>query len=275
MCAAVLVVLAGSYGAPRAAAAPGSGGSTYAEPEITAVKCAGGDTRRCAQGALLRLSGNNLAATRKVVFLGGAGSRDDRRAIPRSASAHRVLVSVPATAASGMVRVSPADDEAPRVALRVLAAPRAQGIMNTAALSAGVFPVQGAHDYGTFVNAFGGGRGHQGQDVLADCGIRLVAALDGQVTTRRYHPRAGNFVVVQADDGTSQVYMHLRSPATVQEGQRVSAGQPLGHVGQTGRSSACHLHFELWTAPGWQTGGEAVDPLPLLRQWEHAKPTPA
>jgi len=102
-----------------------------------------------------------------------------------------------------------------------------------------------------------------------------VAALDGQVTTQRYHPRAGNFVVVQADDGTSQVYMHLRSPATVQEGQRVSAGQPLGHVGQTGRASTCHLHFELWTAPGWQTGGEAVDPLPLLRQWQRAKPTSA
>ena len=65
VCAAVLVVLAGPYGAPRAAAAPGSGGSTYVEPEITAVKCAGGDTRSCAQGALLRLSGNNLAATRK------------------------------------------------------------------------------------------------------------------------------------------------------------------------------------------------------------------
>jgi murein DD-endopeptidase MepM/ murein hydrolase activator NlpD len=37
-------------------------------------------------------------------------------------------------------------------------------------------------------------------------------------------------------------------------------------VGQTGRASTCHLHFELWTAPGWYEGGEAVDPEQLLRR---------
>jgi murein DD-endopeptidase MepM/ murein hydrolase activator NlpD len=39
-------------------------------------------------------------------------------------------------------------------------------------------------------------------------------------------------------------------------------------VGETGRASGCHLHFELWTAPGWYKGGRAVDPLPTLRRWD-------
>lgn len=60
--------------------------------------------------------------------------------------------------------------------------------------------------------------------------------------------------------------MHLRSPARVAAGDRVDTGHRIGVVGQTGRASTCHLHFELWTAPGWYEGGEPVDPRPLLRR---------
>ena len=70
---------------------------------------------------------------------------------------------------------------------------------------------------------------------------------------------------MNADDGTSQAYMHLRSAATVRRGDRVETGHPLGQVGDTGRATGCHLHFELWTAPGWYQGGEPVDPLPWLQ----------
>jgi murein DD-endopeptidase MepM/ murein hydrolase activator NlpD len=128
--------------------------------------------------------------------------------------------------------------------------------------------VQGTHDYGTATNAFGGGREHQGQDILAACGTPVVAALGGEVTLTRFQERAGNYVVIKADDGTSQAYMHLLEPATVTKGDRVTAGQALGQVGQTGRTTACHLHFELWTTPGWYEGGVAIDPLPLLKAWD-------
>ena len=128
------------------------------------------------------------------------------------------------------------------------------------------FPVVGKHDFGTSENGFGGGRGHQGQDLLAACGTPVVAARAGEVTVTRWHAAAGNFAVVEAHNGTNHVYMHLRGPARVAVGDRVEAGHRIGAVGQTGRASTCHLHFELWTAPGWYEGGEPVDPVPLLRR---------
>jgi len=79
--------------------------------------------------------------------------------------------------------------------------------------------------------------------------------------------RAGNYAVITADDGTSQAYVHMLQPATVIRDQRVTAGQPIGQVGETGRATGGHLHFELWTAPGWYQGGTAVDPLPELQQY--------
>ena len=65
--------------------------------------------------------------------------------------------------------------------------------------------------------------------------------------------------------------MHLREHALVDEGDRVYTGQPLGYVGDTGDATACHLHFEMWTQPGWYKGGHPIDPLPSLKRWERAE----
>jgi len=130
--------------------------------------------------------------------------------------------------------------------------------------------VQGTHDFGTSINRFGGGRGHKGQDIFAACGTPIVAARGGKVTWAEYHARAGNYAVITADDGTSQAYMHMRKPALVERGELVPAGQPIGEIGETGRAQGCHLHFELWTAPGWYRGGKAVDPLADLQRWDAA-----
>jgi murein DD-endopeptidase MepM/ murein hydrolase activator NlpD len=135
-----------------------------------------------------------------------------------------------------------------------------------------IFPVRGAHGYGDAANGFGAGRdghSHQGQDVLAKCATPLVAAVGGVVRTRAVQWAAGNYVVID-DPITKQsyVYAHLRSRAIVRPGQRVSAGDPIGVVGETGDATTCHLHFELWTAPGWYAGGQPIDPLATLKAWD-------
>ena len=133
-----------------------------------------------------------------------------------------------------------------------------------------IFPIRGRHDLGrTPAHGFGGGRGHMGQDLLADCGTRLVAARGGIVTFAGFQARAGNYIVITGSDQQSYVYMHMRGPSALRTGQPVLTGQPVGEVGETGRASGCHLHFELWTAPGWRVGeATAVDPLPELARWD-------
>jgi murein DD-endopeptidase MepM/ murein hydrolase activator NlpD len=56
----------------------------------------------------------------------------------------------------------------------------------------------------------------------------------------------------------------------VKTSDRVYTGQPLGEVGESGNAHGCHLHFELWSAPGWYNGGRALDPLPELRRWDRS-----
>jgi len=131
------------------------------------------------------------------------------------------------------------------------------------------FPILGPHVYGTGGAAFGGGRGHQGQDVFAACGTPLVAAHAGTVKFNGFQGRAGNYLVIDNDDmATDYGYMHLRDKALVAEGDHVATGQLVGYVGDTGDADGCHLHFEIWTAPGWYAGGHPIDPLPSLKSWD-------
>ena len=135
-----------------------------------------------------------------------------------------------------------------------------------------IFPVRGGHNYGNAGARFGAprsGHTHEGQDVMAKCGTRLVAARGGVVKMNKFHGAAGNYVVIDAD-GTDVDYMyaHLVSPSPIKAGQHVFTGQQIGNVGQTGDATACHLHFELWSGPGWYSGGAPFDPLPSLRAWD-------
>ena len=131
------------------------------------------------------------------------------------------------------------------------------------------FPIRGPHYFGESAARFGGGRGHQGHDTFAACGTPLVAARGGVVKFKQYHGAAGHYLVIDGErTGVDYTYMHLRDAALVDEGDRVRTGQLIGYVGQTGRASGCHLHFEMWTAPGWYDGGKPFDPLPSLLAWD-------
>jgi murein DD-endopeptidase MepM/ murein hydrolase activator NlpD len=134
------------------------------------------------------------------------------------------------------------------------------------------FPVLGAHDFGGPAGRFGAprsGHTHQGQDVMAACGTPLVAARGGTVQYSGYEGNAGNYVVIDGKGTTNDfMYAHLAEPSPLQTDDQVRTGQPIGIVGETGDATACHLHFEIWTAPGWYQGGSPIDPLPYLEKWD-------
>jgi murein DD-endopeptidase MepM/ murein hydrolase activator NlpD len=134
------------------------------------------------------------------------------------------------------------------------------------------FPILGAHEFSLNGGRFGAGRSghtHQGQDVMAACGLPLVAARGGTVQYSEYEANAGNYVVIDGK-GTPYdfMYAHLAEPSPLQAGDTVRTGQPIGIVGDTGDATACHLHFEMWGAPGWYEGGSPFDPLPYLEEWD-------
>ena len=137
------------------------------------------------------------------------------------------------------------------------AAPRA--VAQTGSAS---FPIQGEWKYGRGLSG-----GHEGVDVLAACGTPMIAPEGGEVVRVASQSSAGNYVIVRSPAGEDQVFMHLQEPSPVERGADLAPGAAIGAVGQTGNASTCHLHFEIWTAPGWYEGGKARDPAPDIAAW--------
>ncbi len=162
-----------------------------------------------------------------------------------------------ATGADGAVARSVADGEAERDAFD---------------LRGHIFPIRASHNYGGAGADFGSGRSghsHQGHDVFARCGARLVAARGGTVKGKKFHSAAGNYVVIDGQDSDlDYFYAHLEQPTPFKVGDRVHTGQQIGTVGQSGNARGCHLHFELWNGPGWYSGGAPFDPLAQLKAWD-------
>ena len=178
---------------------------------------------------------------------------------------------VTAAAATGLVALAPAIAAADGGSGGVGTDPTTGGGGGGSATSksGGVFPIKGHHTYG---DGIGAGRGHQGQDLLAKCGKPVVAAEPGKVRFVDYQASgAGNYIVIKSKQtGFDYVYMHLAKKASARRGDTISAGEQLGVVGTTGSSTACHLHFEMWTKPGWYRGGDVENPKPYLKAWDRA-----
>jgi murein DD-endopeptidase MepM/ murein hydrolase activator NlpD len=116
------------------------------------------------------------------------------------------------------------------------------------------WPING----GILRDGIGAGRGHGGVDICAPQGTEIYAAADGVVICAEYQSNGyGNLVKVDHGDGHVTYYAHMSEiRATV--GQTVKAGELLGLVGQTGRASGNHLHFEV------QLNGSRQDPLDYI-----------
>ncbi|MFM8561566.1 MAG: M23 family metallopeptidase [Solirubrobacterales bacterium] len=158
--------------------------------------------------------------------------------------------------------------------LTVKARPRPVPAPEPPTSGSGVFPVQGgAWSFGGDGARFGAGRPghtHEGQDVIGASGLTIVAPLAGVIRFVDYQAGgAGRYVVMRADNGWDMMFAHLQMRSVVvKEGERVKAGQKLGLLGSTGRSSGPHLHFELWP-DGWRdkAGTRPIDPLYQLKRW--------
>lgn len=254
-------------GAQESPAAVGGGASlTPTAPAATApAVCA--PSAACQPGQTLRLTGKDFSAGQLVRFAGARSPADDRRARPLTLTATELEVRVPRAATTGPVDLVTDTGSSIRIVERLVVAPAGGDAVG--ALPTDLFPIRARHDLGqTPTNNFGGARGHKGQDMFAACGSPIVAARGGTVTKRAFQARAGNYVVITTDTGESHVYMHMAAPSPLTQGDDVVTGEAVGKVGDTGVAEGCHLHFELWTAPGWYTGGKAVDPLPRLKAWD-------
>ncbi len=98
---------------------------------------------------------------------------------------------------------------------------------------------------------------HKGVDIAAAHGTPVQATHDGVVEEVRFHKNLGRFVKVRHSHSEYSMYGHL-SKATVTEGERINAGDMVGNVGSTGRSTGPHLDYSL------RRNGEAVDPMKFL-----------
>jgi murein DD-endopeptidase MepM/ murein hydrolase activator NlpD len=86
---------------------------------------------------------------------------------------------------------------------------------------------------------------HTGLDFSAETGTPILAAAGGVVTSQEFHPAYGNVVDLDHGNGLVTRYAHA-SRVHVKLGQIVKRGQAIAEVGNTGRSTGAHLHFEVW-----------------------------
>jgi murein DD-endopeptidase MepM/ murein hydrolase activator NlpD len=85
---------------------------------------------------------------------------------------------------------------------------------------------------------------HWGLDIKAPAGTPVLSAGEGKATVITGHNDYGNFVVIDHGNGLQTAYAHMDS-VSIKNGESVKQGQEIGKVGNTGRSTGPHLHFEV------------------------------
>ncbi len=119
------------------------------------------------------------------------------------------------------------------------------------------FPVRG---YYRSTSGFGPrwGRMHEGHDWAGATGTPIHATADGVVVHAGRQGGYGNLIKIKHDFGYETRYAHL-SRIRVKVGQRVSRGERIGDMGNTGRSTGTHLHYEI------RRSGTAINPMKYIK----------
>ncbi|WP_238547696.1 DUF5930 domain-containing protein [Meridianimarinicoccus roseus] len=104
----------------------------------------------------------------------------------------------------------------------------------------------------------GGSRLHAGMDWAGAYGTPIYASADGVVTHAGWQSGYGRLVKIQHEFGIETRFAHL-SKINVQVGQRVSRGDMIGGMGNSGRSTGTHLHYEV------RVNGDPVNPMTYIK----------
>lgn len=114
--------------------------------------------------------------------------------------------------------------------------------------------------YGWRIDPFNGHKAfHEGLDFPASTGTPILAAADGIVSATEQTPDYGNIVKINHGSGLETRYAHA-SKILVKAGERVTKGQQVALVGNTGRSTGPHLHYEI------RLNGNPLDPRQYLHK---------
>jgi murein DD-endopeptidase MepM/ murein hydrolase activator NlpD len=124
------------------------------------------------------------------------------------------------------------------------------------------YPYRGemSSGYGYRSNPFGGYSGelHSGVDFKGNIGDPVYVTADGIVEKSEWYSGYGNAVVIYHTQGYQTLYGHL-TRVNVEPGETVKAGNVIGFLGSTGRSTGPHVHYEI------RKNGIDIDPAPFLR----------
>jgi len=125
-----------------------------------------------------------------------------------------------------------------------------------------VLPVEGgwySSNFGWRIDPFNGVRAfHEGMDFMAEVGTPARAAAGGVVIYSDFHPQYGNMIEIDHGNGLVTRYAHL-SKRLAKIGDVVMSSGKIGTVGNTGRSTGPHLHFEV------RQNGAPLNPVRFLR----------
>ena len=103
-----------------------------------------------------------------------------------------------------------------------------------------------------------GTRMHDGTDFAASYGTPVYATADGTIAYADWDSGYGRLIKIQHDYGIETRYAHL-SQIRVEVGQRVSRGDRIGDMGNSGRSTGTHLHYEI------RFGAKSVNPMTFIK----------
>jgi len=104
------------------------------------------------------------------------------------------------------------------------------------------------------------GRTHAAIDIYADRGAPIIAPVSGRVKATGSTSVGGHWIQIEGDDGYVYYFAHMNAPTHLSRNDRVSGGQQMGAVGNSGsaRTTSTHVHFSI------KRNGTAVNPINML-----------